>query len=282
MAWELEPTEKLILAKSILPKEQETLILVAKAKIAKGIRAGEQPMLVRGQEGHFVLTSYRVAFVAELEGLPTSEPYADELEKAFKQSKVFINVPLVYLPELQEHPDSYSKWKKHMNLTIERPEGVQEVVYVKATGELLDFQRTSHDFFKQCFAGPIDFYTLLESGVKHGETTESTIYNLVGQRINTQMTMVPESMLGAYQKKAQTVFNELVKFLGKKGQGGYFDSVSRTLALRGDHVHISEEWIAHSSNDILQQKIQQLIEEWRAEEEAKREKLGDRYEITGF
>ncbi len=169
-----------------------------------------------------------------------------------------------------------------MNLTIERSDAVQEVVYVKATGELLDFQRTSHDFFKRCFTGLIDFYTLLESGVKHESTVETAIYELVGKRINTQMAVVPESMLESYRKKTQDSFNAFVKFLAKKGQGGYFDSVARTLALRGDHVHITLDWIAQSTNAVLQQKIQQFIEAWRTEEEAKGEKLGDRYEITGF
>lgn len=282
MTWELEPTEKLTLAKSILPKEDETLLLVAKAKIAKGVRPGAKPIMVRGQDGHFILTSYRLSFVAEIEGLPPVEPYAGELEKAFKQSKVFINVPLVYLPELQEHPESYTKWKKHMNLGIERSDAVQEMVYVKATGELLDFQRTSHDFFKRCFNGPIDFYTLLESGVKHGKTIETAIYELVGKRINIQMSAVPESMLESYRKKTQTTFRNFIKFLGQKGHGGYFDPVARTLALRGDHVHISLDWIAISTNSTLKQKIQRLIEEWRAKEDAKRERLGDRYEISGF
>ncbi len=282
MTWELEPTEKLTIAKSILPRADETLILVAKAKIAKGVRSGAEPIMVKGQDGHFILTSYRVSFVAEVERLPPTEPYQGELEKALKHSRVIFNVPLVYLPELQEHPKSYSKWKKHMNLVIERSDTVQEVIYVKATGELLDFQRTSHDFFKQCFTGPIDFFTLLESGVKHKATTENAIYELVGKRINSQMAIVPESLLESYQKKTQNIFVSFVKFLMKKGQGGYFDPVARTLALRGDHVHISLNWIAQSSNTALQQKIQQFIEEWRAEEETKRERLGDRYEITGF
>ena len=282
MTWELEPTEKLTIAKSILPKADETLLLVAKAKIAKGVRAGTETISVKGQDGHFLLTSYRTAFVAEVEGLPPTEPYKGELEKAFKHSKVFFNVPLVFLPELQEHPDSYSKWKKHMNLIIERSDGVQEVVYVKATGELLDFQRTSHDFFKNCFTGPIDFFTLLESGVKHEATTETAIYDLVGKRINTQMTAVPESMLQSYNKKAQQLFTAFISFLGSKGQGGYYDAVARTITLRGDHVHISMDWIAQSSNSALQQKIQQFIEEWRSKEEAKGERLGDRYENTGF
>ena len=70
-------------------------------------------------------------------------------------------------------------------------------------------------------------------------------------------------MLESYVKKKQDAFNAFIKFLGKKGQGGYFDSVARTLALRGDHVHINLEWIAHSTNAVLQQKIQQYIEEWR-------------------
>ncbi len=282
MTWELEPTEKLTIAKSILPKADETLLLVAKAKIAKGVRAGAQPMMVKGQDGHFMLTSYRTSFVAEVEGLQPTEPYRGELEKALKHSKVFFNVPLVFLPELQEHPESYTKWKKHMNLVIERSDGVQEVVYIKATGELLDFQRTSHDFFKDCFTGPIDFFTLLESGVKHEATTETAIYELVGKRINTQMTIVPESMLQSYNKKVQTAFTAFITFLGKKGQGGYYDAVARTIALRGDHVHISLDWIAQSPTKALQQKIQQYIGEWRSKEEAKKERLGDRYEISGF
>lgn len=282
MTWELEPTEKLTIAKSILPKENETLILVAKAKIAKGVRPGTEPMMVRGQDGHFILTSFRVSFVAEIEGLPPAEEYAGELEKAFKQSRVFFNVPLVYLPELHEHPDSYLKWKKHMNLVIERSDAIQNTVYVKATGELLDFQRTSHEFFKQCFTGLIDFYTLLESGVKHGAATETAIYELVGKRINNQMAIVPESMLDTYQKKTQKRFMMFIKFLVKKGQGGYYDPVARTIALRGDHVHISLDWLAKSTNSILQQKIQEFIELWKTEEETKAERLGDRYEITGF
>lgn len=282
MTWELEPTEKLTIAKSILPREDETLLLVAKGKIARGVRAGAQPMMVKGQDGHFILTSYRAVFVAEVEGLPPTDAYRGDLEKALKQSRVFFNVPLVYLPELHEHPNSFSKWKKHMNFVIERSDTVQEVVYVKATGELLDFQRTSHDFFKQCFTGLIDFYTLLESGVKHKTTTETAIYELIGKRINQQMTVVPESMLESYQKKTQIAFQAFIKFLVKKGQGGFFDSVARTLALRGDHVHITLDWIANSTNALLHQKIQQFIEEWRTEEDAKRERLGDRYEITGF
>jgi hypothetical protein len=282
LTWELEPTEKLTIAKSILPKADETLLLVAKTKIAKGVRAGSETIMVKGQDGHFILTTYRAAFVAEVEGLPPTEAYKGELEKALKHSKVFFNVPLVYLPELQEHPESYSKWKKHMNLVVERSDGVQEVVYIKATGELLDFQRTSHNFFKNCFTGPIDFFTLLESGVKHEATTEKAIYDLVGKRINQQMTAVPESMLHSYKKKAQSQFTAFVSFLGKKGQGGYYDAVARTIALRGDHVHISLDWIAHSANTAIQQKAQQFIEEWRTKEEAKAERLGDRYEITGF
>ncbi|MFW9986618.1 MAG: hypothetical protein ACFFDJ_08655 [Candidatus Odinarchaeota archaeon] len=282
MTWELEPTEKLKLVKSILPREEETLLLVAKGKIAKGVRSGTQPLMVRGQDGHFILTSYRTCFVAEMEGLPPTEPYRGDLEKALKLSRIIINVPLVYLPELQEHPQSYTKWKKHMNLVVERSDAVQDVVYIKASGELLDFQRTSHDFFKQCFTGLIDFYTLLESGVKHKATVETAIYELVGKLINKQIPIVPESMLESYQKKKQDAFNTFIRFLGKKGQGGYFDSVARTLALRSDHVHINLDWIAQSGNEVLQQKIQQYIEEWRSEEEAKKEKLGDRYEITGF
>lgn len=282
MTWELEPTEKLTIAKSILPKADETLLLVAKAKIAKGVRAGSEPIMVKGQDGHFILTTYRAAFVAEIEGLPPTEAYKGELEKAFKHSKVFFNIPLVYLPKLQEHPESYFKWKKHINLIIERSDGVQEVVYIKATGELLDFQRTSHDFFKSCFTGPIDFFTLLESGVKHEATTEKAIYDLVGKRINQQMTAVPESMLHSYKKKTQSQFTAFVSFLGKKGQGGYYDAVARTITIRGDHVHISLDWIAQSTNTAIQQKTQQFIEEWRTKEEAKAERLGDRYEITGF
>jgi hypothetical protein len=42
------------------------------------------------------------------------------------------------------------------------------------------------------------------------------------------------------------------------------------------------DWIAQSANEVVQQKTQQFIEEWRSKEEAKRERLGDRYEITGF
>ncbi|MFW9831974.1 MAG: hypothetical protein ACFFD8_09385 [Candidatus Thorarchaeota archaeon] len=282
MTWELEPTEKLTIAKSILPREEETLLIVAKGKIARGIRSGTQPMMVKGQDGHFILTTYRAAFVAESEDLPPTDAYRGDLEKALKQSRVFFNVPLVYLPELQEHPTSYTKWKKHMNLVIERSDSVQEVVYIKATGELLDFQRTSHDFFKQCFTGPIDFYTLLESGVKHKTTTEIPIYELIGSRISQQMGLVPESMLESYNKKMQNAFQGFIRFLIKKGQGGYYDSVARTLALRGDHVHITLEWLAKSTNVSLQQKIQQFINEWRTEEEAKSERLGDRYEITGF
>ncbi len=282
MTWELEPTEKLTIAKSILPKAEETLLLVAKAKIAKGVRAGGETLMVKGQDGHFVLTSYRAAFVAEVEGLPPTEAYKGELEKAFKHSKVFFNVPLVFLPELQENPECYSNWKKHINLAVERSDGVQEVVYIKATGELLDFQRTSHDFFKGCFSGPIDFYTLLESGVKHEKTTETAIYDLIGKRILMQMTAVPESMLQSYNNKAQKLFTAFVTFLGQKGQGGYYDAVARTIALRGDHVHISMDWIAQSANSAIQQKTQQFIEEWRSKVEAKGERLGDRYEITGF
>jgi len=282
LTWELEPTEKLTIAKSILPKTDETLLLVAKAKIAKGVRAGREPITVKGQEGHFMLTSYRAAFVAEIEGLPPTEAYRGELEKAFKHSKVFFNIPLVFLPELQENPETYTKWKKHMNLVIERSDGVQEVVYIKATGELLDFQRTSHDFFKNCFTGPIDFYTLLESGVKHEMITETAIYDLIGKRIIMQITAVPESMLQSYDKKTQKSFTTFVTYLGKKGQGGYYDAVARTIALRGDHVHITLDWIAQSSNTTLQQKIQQHVEEWRRKREAKGERLGDRYEITGF
>jgi hypothetical protein len=282
LTWELEPTEKLTIAKSILPRTNETLLLVAKAKIAKGVRAGSAPLMVKGQDGHFILTSYRVAFVEEVEGLPPSEPYKGELEKAFKHSKVFFNVPLVFLSELQENPESYNKWKKHINLAVERSDGVQEVVYIKATGELLDFQRTSHDFFKSCFTGPIDFYTLLESGVKHEITTESAIYDLIGKRIIKQMTAVPESMLQSYNKKVQKLFTTFVSYLGKKGQGGYYDAVARTIALRGDHVHINLDWIAQSANSSIQQKTQQHIEEWRSKKESKAERLGDRYEITGF
>jgi hypothetical protein len=282
VTWELEPTEKLTLVKSILPKANETLLLVAKAKIAKGVRAGGDPITVKGHDGHFILTSYRAAFVAEVEGLPPTEPYRGELEKALKHSKVFFNVPLVFLPELQETSESYTKWKKHMNLVIGRSDGVQEVVYIKATGELLDFQRTSHDFFKNCFTGPIDFYTLLESGVKHEITKETAIYELIGKRVIIQMTAVPESMLESYHKKTQQLFTAFISYLGKKGQGGYYDAVARTIALRGDHIHISLDWIAQSSNTSLQEKMQQHIEEWRSKEEAKRERLGDRYEITGF
>ena len=82
MTWELEPTEKLTIANSILPKANETLLLVAKAKIAKGVRAGSESIMVKGQDGHFILTSYRTAFVAEVEGLPPTEPYRGELESA--------------------------------------------------------------------------------------------------------------------------------------------------------------------------------------------------------
>ncbi|MFX1509231.1 MAG: hypothetical protein ACFFBR_02900 [Promethearchaeota archaeon] len=282
MTWELEPTEKLTIAKSILPKADETLLLVAKAKIAKGVRAGSEPLMVKGQDGHFILTSYRTAFVAEVERLPPTEPYKGELERALKHSKVFFNVPLVFLSELQENPESYSKWKKHINLAVERSDGVQEVVYIKATGELLDFQRTSHGFFKSCFTGPIDFYKLLESGVKHETTTETAIYDLIGKRIIRQMTAVPESMLQSYKNKAQKLFTTFVSYLAKKGQGGYYDAVARTIVLRGDHVHISMDWIAQSTNSAIQQKTQQFIQEWRSKEDAKAERLGDRYEITGF
>jgi hypothetical protein len=282
LTWELEPTEKLTIAKSLLPKAEETLLIVAKTKIAKGVRAGTEPLMVKGQDGHFVLTSYRAAFVAEVEGLPPTEPYKGELEKALKHSKVFFNIPLVFLPELQENPESFTKWKKHINLAVERSDGVQEVVYIKATGELLDFQRTSHDFFKSCFTGPIDFYTLLESGVKHEKITETAIYDLIGKRIINQINAVPESMLQSYGNKAQKFFTSFVSYLGKKGQGGYYDAVARTIALRGDHVHISMDWVAQSANSAIQQKTQQFIEEWRSKEEAKGEKLGDRYEITGF
>lgn len=282
MTWELEPTEKLTIAKSILPKADETLLLVAKVKIAKGVRAGTDPLMVKGQDGHFILTSYRAAFVAEVEGLPPTEPYKGELEKALKHSKVFFNVPLVFLPELQENPQGYTKWKKHINLAVERSDGVQEVVYIKATGELLDFQRTSHEFFKSCFTGPIDFYTLLESGVKHEKTTETAIYDLIGKRIIKQIPIVPESMLQSYNNKAQKLFTTFISYLGKKGQGGYYDAVARTIALREDHVHISMDWIAQSANSAIQQKTQQFIEEWRSKEEAKAQRLGDRYEITGF
>ncbi|MFX1564475.1 MAG: hypothetical protein ACFFCH_00625 [Promethearchaeota archaeon] len=282
MTWELEPTEKLTIAKSILPKADETLLLVAKAKIAKGVRAGRESLMVKGQDGHFILTSFRAAFVAEVQGLPPTEAYKGELEKAFKHSKVFFNAPLVFLSELQENPESYSKWKKHISLVVERSDGVQEVIYIKATGELLDFQRTSHDFFKSCFTGPIDFYTLLESGVKHESTTETAIYDLIGKRIIRQMTAVPESMLQSYNNKAQKLFTTFVSYLGKKGQGGYYDAVARTVVLRGDHVHISMDWIAQSANSVIQHKTQQFIEDWRSKEESKAERLGDRYEITGF
>jgi hypothetical protein len=42
------------------------------------------------------------------------------------------------------------------------------------------------------------------------------------------------------------------------------------------------DWIAQSANPAIQQKTQQFIEEWRSKQEAKGERLGDRYEITGF
>ncbi len=89
-------------------------------------------------------------------------------------------------------------------------------------------------------------------------------------------------MLQSYSKKAQTEFTNFIAYLSKKGQGGYYDAVARTIVLRGDHVHISLDWIAQSPNSTLQQKIQQFIEEWRSKEDKKRERLGDRYEISGF
>ena len=282
MTWELEPTAKLKLVKSILPKENETLLLVARAKAVTGVRAGSEPIMVRGQDGYFILTSYRLAYLAEIEGLPPEEQPKDQPTKGKTLSRVFMNLPLVYLPELREQPNSYSQWKKHMNLVIEKPDGVQDVVYIKATGDLLDFQRTSHDFFKKCFTGPIDFEALMETGVKHSETTESYVYDLVGTQIGQQMTAVPESLLDSYRKKPRSTFNAFIKFLSKKGQGGYFDPVARTLTLRGHHVHIALDWTCTSSNKSLMNTIQQFIEEWRSEEEVKSEKLGDRYEITGF
>ncbi|MFX0168198.1 MAG: hypothetical protein ACFE89_02470 [Candidatus Hodarchaeota archaeon] len=282
MTWELEPTAKLKLVKSILPKENETLLLVARSKAVTGVRAGSEPITVRGQDGYFILTSYRVTYLAEIEGLPPEEQPAGQLIKGKTLVRVFMNLPLVFLPQLRERPDSYTQWKKHMNLVIEKPDGVQEIVYIKATGDLLDFQRTSHDFFKQCFTGPINFEALKETGVKHTETTESYIYDLIGKRISQQMMAVPESLLDSYRKKARTTFNAFIRFLGKKGQGGFYDPVARTLVIRGTHVHITLDWIATSNNPSLTRTIQQYIEEWRSEVEVKSEKLGDRYEITGF
>jgi len=269
---------------SILPKEEETLILVAKAKLATAVRAGGEPVEVRGQDGYFLLTSFRVGFIRESPGLEADvegEAGGEAVSQA-KRRKVLVNTPLVYLPELQEHPEAYTSWRNHMNLVLERPSGVQEVVYIKTTGEVLDFQRTSHDFFKRCFSGPFDFEALTQTGVKHMTLQEQEIYQLVGERIGRQMGVVPESLLRSYRKAEQNEFRGLIRFLVTKGQGGYYDPVARTLALRGGHVHISLEWQATSTNPSLQQKIQILLEEWRAEEEAKREKLGHRFEITGF
>ena len=282
MTWELEPTAKLKLVKSILPKENETLLLVARAKAVTGVRTGSEPIMVRGQDGYFILTSYRVAYLAEIEGLPPEEQPKDQLVKGKTLNRVFMNLPLVYLPELREQPNSYNKWKKHMNLVIEKPDGIQDVVYIKATGDLLDFQRTSHDFFKHCFTGPINFEALTKTGVKHSETTESFVYDLVGARIGQQMMAVPESLLDSYRKKTRITFNGFIKYLSTKGQGGYYDSVARTIALRGHHAHISLDWTCSSSNTSLRNTFQRFIEEWRSEEEIKSEKLGDRYEITGF
>jgi hypothetical protein len=282
LTWELEPTAKLKLVKSILPKENETLLLVARAKAVTGVRAGSEPIMVRGQDGYFILTSFRVAYLAEIEGLPPVDQPKDQYIKGKTLNRVFMNLPLVYLPEIREQPTSYTEWKKHMNLVIEKPDGVQDVVYIKATGDLLDFQRTSHDFFKRCFTGSINFEALTETGLKHSVTNESYIYDLVGKRISQQMTAVPESLLDSYRKKVRTAFNAFIKFLSQKGQGGYFDPVARTLTLRGHHVHIALDWTCSSSNTSLMQTIQQLIEQWRSEEEVKSEKLGDRYEITGF
>jgi len=282
MTWRLEPHAQLRLVESILPKEEETLILVAKAKLATAVRAGGEAVEVRGQEGYFLLTSFRVGFIRESQGVEVEAGAGGEETPAPKRRRVLVNTPLVYLPELQEHHEAYTSWKNHMNLLLETPSGVQEVVYVKATGEVLDFQRTSHDFFKRCFSGPFDFEALAQTGVKHLTLQEQEIYQLVGERIGRQMTVVPESLLRSYRKAAQKEFRELIQFLVTKGQGGYYDPVARTLSLRGGHVHISLEWQASSSNAALQQKIQLLLDEWRAEEEAKREKLGYRFEITGF
>ena len=282
MTWELEPTAKLKLVKSVLPKENETLLLVARAKAVTGVRAGSEPIMVRGQDGYFILTSYRVAYLVEIEGLPPEEQPKGQPIKGKTLNRVFMNLPLVYLPELREQPNSYTQWKKHMNLVIEKPDGIQDVVYIKATGDLLDFQRTSHDFFKHCFTGPINFEALMETGVKHSETSEAYVYELIGSRIGRQMTAVPESLLESYRKKTRTIFNAFIKFLSKKGQGGYYDSVARTIALRGHHVHIGLDWTCSSGNTSLMNTFQRFIEEWRSEEEVKSEKLGDRYEITGF
>ena len=266
---------------TILPKEDETLILIAKAKLASGVRAGGEAIRVRGQDGHFILTSYRMAFVAEVD-LPTETEYADQTTVAPKRSRIMLNVPLVFLPELQEHPEIYAKWKTQMTIVLETPAALQDVIYVKATGEYLDFQRTSYDFFKRCFGGTIDFKALSQTGVKHAASQETAIYELVGQRIVQQMANVPESLLQSYQKKVRAQFVAFIEFLSNKGQGGYYDPVARTLALRGGHVHVSTDWAAQSSNSALQQKVQLMIDEWRAEEETKHERLGDRYDITGW
>jgi hypothetical protein len=266
---------------TILPKDAETLILLAKGKFASGVRAGGEAIRVRGQDGHFILTSYRIAFVAEVE-LPTEPEYVEQITVAPKRSRILLNVPLVYLPELQEHPEIYNKWTTQMTFVLETPAGVQDTVYVKATGEYLDFQRTSHDFFKRCFGGTIDFKALTQTGVKHAASQETPIYELVGQRIVQQLATVPESLLQSYQKKVRAGFLAFVTFLSNKGQGGYYDPVARTLALRGGHVHVSTDWAAQSSNAALQQKAQLLVDEWRAEEEAKHERLGERYDITGW
>lgn len=281
MTWELEPHAQVKLVETILPKDAETLSLIAKAKIASGIRAGSEAIRVRGQDGHFILTSYRIAFVAEVE-LPAERESAEEATMTSKRNRIMLNVPLVYLPELQEHPEVYSKWKTQMTFVLETPAGVQDIVYVKATGEFLDFQRTSHDFFNRCFGGTIDFKALTETGVRHAASQEAAIYDLIGQRIVQQMANVPESLLQSYQKKVRAEFLAFVQFLSNKGQGGYFDPVARTLALRGGHVHVSTDWIAQSTNSTLQQKMELVINEWRTEEEAKREQLGDRYDITGW
>lgn len=280
MTWELEPQAQVKLVETILPKDAETLSLIAKAKIASGVRAGGEPVRVRGQDGHFILTSYRIAFVAEVE-LPPGE-YADEAVVTAKRSRIALNVPLVYLPELQEHPDVYTRWKTQMTFVLETPAAVQDIAYVKATGESLDFQRTSHDFFKRCFGGPINFKALTQTGVKQAASQEAAVYDLVGQRIIQQMANVPESLLQSYQKKVRVEFLAFVRFLSNKGQGGYFDPVARTLALRGGHVHVSTDWTAQSTNTTLQQKVELIIDEWRSEEEAKRQRLGDRYDITGW
>jgi len=281
LTWELEPHAQVKFTETILPKEDETLILIAKAKLASGVRAGGEAIRVRGQDGHFILTSYRMAFVAEVD-LPTETEYADQTTVAPKRSRIMLNVPLVFLPELQEHPEIYAKWKTQMTIVLETPAALQDVIYVKATGEYLDFQRTSYDFFKRCFGGTIDFKALSQTGVKHAASQETAIYELVGQRIVQQMANVPESLLQSYQKKVRAQFVAFIEFLSNKGQGGYYDPVARTLALRGGHVHVSTDWAAQSSNSALQQKVQLMIDEWRAEEETKHERLGDRYDITGW